>query len=148
MECVSLTISYHLCFLHISIISRKLYHRSVGSVGSMRSVGSVGFRVQSRDCYFMVTYIFFGKFFKFHQKIYVFIISISFFDEVLNFCNGILASQKPELVIRNCVWDCMDTTSIKNNKMWCVVRFGTLLYNFKKVKNTHGKVLILVKLQV
>ena len=32
----------------------------------------------------------------FHQKICVFIIFISFFDEVLNFGDGIVANQKPE----------------------------------------------------
>ena len=39
----------------------------------------------------------------FHQKI-VFIIFISFFDEVSSFRNRILTNQKPELVIRNCQW--------------------------------------------
>ena len=31
----------------------------------------------------------------------------SFFDEVSNFRNRILTNQKPELVIRNCQWNCM-----------------------------------------
>ena len=34
----------------------------------------------------------------FHQKICVFIMFISFFDEVSNFHNRILTKQKPELV--------------------------------------------------
>ena len=29
------------------------------------------------------------------------------FNEVLNFLNRISTNQKPELVIRNCQWDCM-----------------------------------------
>ena len=37
-----------------------------------------------------------------HQKMCVFIIFISFSDEVSNFCNKILTNQKPELGIRNC----------------------------------------------
>ena len=31
--------------------------------------------------------------------------------------------------------------------MWCVAQFGTILCNFKNVKNTHGGVLLLIKLQ-
>ena len=42
-----------------------------------------------------------------HLKKCVFIIFSSFFDEVSNFCNRILTSQKPELVKRNCQWNCM-----------------------------------------
>ena len=33
------------------------------------------------------------------------------------------------------------------NKMWCVARFGSIKYTLTNVKNTHGGVLILVKLQ-
>ena len=44
----------------------------------------------------------------FHQKICVFIIIISFFDVVSNFCNRILTNQKPELVIGNCQWNYMN----------------------------------------
>ena len=29
--------------------------------------------------------------------------------------------------------------------MWCVAQFGTVLYNLKNMKNTHGGVLLLVK---
>ena len=43
----------------------------------------------------------------FHQKICVFIIFISFFDEVSNFSNRILTNQKPKFVIINCHWKCM-----------------------------------------
>ena len=43
----------------------------------------------------------------FYQKFCGFIIFISLFDEVLNFGNRILTNQKPELVIRNCQWNCM-----------------------------------------
>ena len=38
----------------------------------------------------------------FHNRICVFIISISFFDEVLNFHKRILTNMKQELVIGNC----------------------------------------------
>ena len=55
--------------------------------------------VQSKECYFSL-YI---AFVAFHQ-ICVFIIIISFFDEVSNFCSRTLTNQKPELVIRNCQW--------------------------------------------
>ena len=68
-------------------------------------------RMLSEECYIMLTYTFFGIFFfflvcVFHQKICVFIIFISAFDEASNFRNRILTNQKPELVIRNCQWNC------------------------------------------
>ena len=53
---------------------------------------------------------FFGFFFVvvvFHHKICVFIIFISFFDEVSNFRNSILTNQKRELVVSNCQWHCI-----------------------------------------
>ena len=49
----------------------------------------------------------FFVFLKFDQQKCVFIIFISFFDEWSNFRNRILTTQKPELVIRNCPWNCM-----------------------------------------
>ena len=45
--------------------------------------------------------------FVFHHKICVFIIFISFFDEVSNFRNRILTKQKRELIVSNCQWNCM-----------------------------------------
>ena len=83
LECVSLTISYHLHFLRISQVSSMLHHGSVG-------------QVQSKECYFIITYTFLAFFCCFTSKICVFIIFISFFDEVSNFGNRILNSQKPE----------------------------------------------------
>ena len=68
--------------------------------------------VQSKKCYFMFTYTFLAFLFVvaviFHQKICVFIIIISFFDVVSNFCNRILTNQKTELVIGNCQWNYMN----------------------------------------
>ena len=48
----------------------------------------------------------------FHQKICVFIIFISFFDEVSNL--RILTNQKPELLIRNCQCNCMLISTASN----------------------------------
>ena len=90
-ESVPLTISYHLCFLRISKVWGMLHNGSVG-------------RVQSKQCYFMFTYTFLVLFCLFSSKNCVFIIFISFFDEVSSFRNRILTNQKPELVIRNCQW--------------------------------------------
>ena len=50
---------------------------------------------------------FFGYFFVFCHKISVFIIFNSFFDEVSNFHNRILANQKHELAVSNCQRNCM-----------------------------------------
>ena len=47
-------------------------------------------------------HILFDIFMLFFFKKNVFIIFISFFDEVSNFCNRILTNQKPELVMENC----------------------------------------------
>ena len=46
-------------------------------------------------------------FFIFCQKSCVFIIFISFFDKASDFYNRELINKKPELVIRNCQWNCM-----------------------------------------
>ena len=43
----------------------------------------------------------------FSSKNYVFIIFIYFLDEVSNFRKRTLTNQKPELVIRNCSWNCI-----------------------------------------
>ena len=52
------------------------------------------FRVNNATSYFR---IFFGIFVVvFHQKVCAFIIFISFFDEIANFCYRILTKQKPE----------------------------------------------------
>ena len=90
-ESVPLTITFHLCFLRISKVWGMLHNGSVG-------------RVQSKQCYFMFTYTFLVLFCLFSSKNCVFIIFISFFDEVSSFRNRILTNQKPELVIRNCQW--------------------------------------------
>ena len=49
--------------------------------------------------YFFDIYIFFVCLFVCHNEICVFIIFISFFDEVSNFCNRVLTNQKHELVL-------------------------------------------------
>ena len=99
-KCVPLTISFHLYFLRISKVWSMLHHGSVG-------------QVQSKECYFKFTHTLLWHFFVvFHQKICVFIIFISFFDEVSNFRNKILTNLKPELMIRNCQWNCMHNIEI------------------------------------
>ena len=60
-----------------------LHHRSVR-------------RIHSKECYILFTYAFLAFFCCFHEDICVFIIFISFFDEVSNLCNRILTNQKPE----------------------------------------------------
>ena len=45
-------------------------------------------------CYFFVVFVI-----KLHF--------ITFFDELPNFCNRILTSQKHELVVSNCQWNCV-----------------------------------------
>ena len=37
--------------------------------------------------------------------------------------------------------------SVRIKKMWCFARFGTFWYNLKGMKNNHGAVLLLVKIQ-
>ena len=85
LECVPLTISYHLYILRISKVSSILHHGSVG-------------RVHSDECYFIFKYTYLTFFFVlfFIKKIRVFIIFISFFDELSNFRNRKLTNQKPE----------------------------------------------------
>ena len=53
-------------------------------------------QVHSKECYILFTDSFLAFFVDFHQKMCVFIIFISFFDEVSNFRNRILTNQKPE----------------------------------------------------
>ena len=93
-QCVPLTIFYHLYFLGISKVSSMLHHGSVG-------------RVHSKECYFLFAYTFLAFFYRFLSKILCFIIFTSFFDEVSNFRYRTLTNQKPELVIINCQWNCM-----------------------------------------
>ena len=47
------------------------------------------------------------------KKLCVFIIFISFFETLSNFCNRILTNQKSEFVIRNCQWNCMENIKLK-----------------------------------
>ena len=92
---VPLTISHYLYFLCISKVSSMLYHRLLG-------------RVQSKECSFVFTNTFLAFFIVFHHEICVFIILISFFNEISNFRNKILSwNQKLELVIINCQWNCI-----------------------------------------
>ena len=66
IECVSLTIFYHLIFLRISKVWGILHHGSVG-------------RVQSKECYFMFSSTFLAFLLLFFIKELVFKIFITFF---------------------------------------------------------------------
>ena len=58
------------------------------------------FRVKNATlCFHILLWHFFVAFYK--------IIFIYFSDEVSNFCDKILTNLKPELMIRNCQWNCM-----------------------------------------
>ena len=75
-----------------------------------------------KSCYLMLSYTllaFFSFFsfsfvfvclFVFRHKICVFIIFISYFDELSNFRNRMLTNQKHELVISHCQRKCMNIT--------------------------------------
>ena len=52
----------------------------------------------------------------FHQNFSVSTIFISFFDKASNLHNRILTNQKSELVIRNCQWNCMNSSENKFSK--------------------------------
>ena len=90
--CIPLAISDQLYFLRLSKVWSMLHHGSVGRV----QIKNATLSVLSSD----ICYAFFSYFFSFHHEICVFIIFISFFDEVANFQNRILTSQKQKLVIR------------------------------------------------
>ena len=79
-ELVPLTISFHLYFLRISKVLSVLHHRSVG-------------QVQSKKMLLYVYLYFCGVFLLSFIKKFVFIIFISFSDEVPNFRNKILINQ-------------------------------------------------------
>ena len=94
LECVPLTISYHLHFPRISKVWSMFHHGSLG-------------QVLSKEYYFVFTYNFLTFFlFCFSSKVF-FLIFISFLDKVSNFRNRILTNQKPELVIWNYHPQCM-----------------------------------------
>ena len=89
IECVSLTISYRLCFLRFSKVWSIFYNGSVK-------------RVQSKQCNSLPACTFLPLFYCFPLKKLCLCHFHFFLDEVSNFYNRILANQKPELVIRNC----------------------------------------------
>ena len=97
IECVSLKISYHLYLLRISYLSFEC----VTSTGQRSK-----FRVKNATICLQILFFYCCCF---SLKNCVFIILISFFGEVSNFCNRILTNQKPGLVIKNWRWKCMDT---------------------------------------
>ena len=75
-------------------------------------------------------YKFFGIFLVFHDKVYVFIISISFFfffDEVSNFRNRKLINQKRELVVSNCQRNCMRANQ---NSLLSCQKYTQMCVNF------------------
>ena len=93
MECARLIQLYHFLFLHLSKVWGKLYHGTVG-------------RVQNKNttlCFDLL----FWHFLLFFIIKFVFIIFISFFDEVSNFRKRVLTNQKQELVAQNFQWNCM-----------------------------------------
>ena len=73
-------------------------------------------QVQGKESYFIFAYTFVAfvvvVVVVFHQKICVFIIFISFSHEVSNFRNKILTNLIPELMIRNCQWNCTHNIEI------------------------------------
>ena len=85
--------SYQLYFFRITNAWSMLHHRSVK-----------GF--QSNEWFFMLHTPFWHLSLFFHQKC-GFIIFISLFHEVSNFCNRISTNQKPKLEEINCRWNSM-----------------------------------------
>ena len=83
--CIPLAISDQLYFLRLSKVWSMLHHGSVGRV----QIKNATLSVLSSDI-----------FYAFCSYFLVFIMNISFFDEVANFQNRILTSQKQKLVIR------------------------------------------------
>ena len=73
----------------------------LSKVWSMLHHGTVRW-VQYKEYFFSFLCLFF-----FHHKINAFIIFISFFDEVSNFCGRISTSQIQDLVVQNCHGNCM-----------------------------------------
>ena len=72
---------------------------------------------------------FLALFLVFHQKI-VFIIFISFFDEVSNFYNWMLTNEKQEYVIRICQWNCtQELNEVCGNYIW-ILKWLTLHCNW------------------
>ena len=66
----------------------------------------------------MLLYIFILFWHFFHHKICVFMIFISFFDEISNIRCRILTNQTEELVIRSCHWNCITIRKkISNNSV-------------------------------
>ena len=92
-ECVRLTKWYHFIFIRLS------------KVWSMLHYGSVKW-VQTKYSTLCFHLLFWHDFVVFHHKFCVFIILISFYDNVSNFRNRILTNQKHKLVVSNCQWNC------------------------------------------
>ena len=86
-------------------------------------------RVQNKECYFMSSYAFLAFFFVvvvvvvvvLHFKSCVFIIFISFFDEVSNFRYVILTNQKQDSVIRNCQRNFMKLSQLVTRRCFAVL---------------------------
>ena len=66
---------------------------------------------------FMLTYTFLTIFAFFINKNEFFSFSFLFCDEISNNRNRILTNQKPEQVIRNCLWSCMCNSSVINIRL-------------------------------
>ena len=78
-------------------------------------MGQLG-RFRVKKCCFLFLYVFWHFFAVFHQNFFVFIIFISFLDEVSNFCNRTLTNQKLELVIIF-QWTCMNGNNCEKHRI-------------------------------
>ena len=125
LECVRLTKLYHFIFLHLSKVWSMLHH------GSVR-------RVKNKSTTLSFHLLFWHFFVIFHHQNCGFIIFISFFDELSNFCNRILTKQKQEFVVQNCQWNCKVKLSKVSNKNFCSVCWGTQC-NCKHIQKTNTK---------
>ena len=75
-----------------------------------------------------IIYFFCLVFVDFRYKICVFIIFISFFDEVSNFCNSIYTNKKRESMVSNCQWNCMLNTKVNWN-FYDIVKIQLIMIN-------------------
>ena len=107
-ECVPLTISYHLYFLHISKVSSMLLHGSAE-------------QVQSEKCYFIFTCTFLACFLLFFIKKFVFNISISFLMKYrisTKECWPIRSRNKWQETVKGTAWGLQPIKSHDTLIMW------------------------------
>ena len=80
---------------------------------------------KSYKCYYI---LFCHVFVDFRYKICVFIIFISFFNEVSNFRNSVYTNKKRELMVSNCQWNCMLSTKVNWN-FYDIVKIQLIMIN-------------------